>query len=193
MSNRIPAAALAVAVALLAGPGGSAAAFEFSGDHRVVALTGDGLRTVVADLNLSPQGDGSATFTLRWRTERMTDHFLSMREFKCLPGGTEISCQVPYPYPHPRVVAAGRLTWLEHELLFLHKSPAEFGARLWNGLYFQLREEGPALVGTPMAVDLNEISAPPADASRPPYGPAQRHAVPEGARWLRELRIEPAH
>ena len=179
------------ALALLTALPPAQAALALRGEHQVVALTADGQRTVIAELRLEPTGAGAARYTLRWLTEAFSDHFLSMREFKCLPGAQEISCQVPYPYPHPREVAPGQWVWLEHDLLFLHKSPAEYGARLWNGLYFVLREEGDALVGEPMAVDLNEIAAPPADSAVPPYGATRRHAVPPQARWLRALRIEP--
>ncbi len=165
------------------------AAFEFNGSKQVTAVMGDGQRTVIGQLRFTPVAGGS-TFTLALRTEVFTDHFLSMREFKCLPGGPEISCHVPYPYANPARVAPGDLGWLEHHLLFLHKSPAEFGARLWNGLLFELREQGDTLVGTPRAVDLNEIAAPPANPAVPPYGRARRHEVPAGARWLRQIVIE---
>ena len=47
-----------------------------------------------------------------------------------------------------------------------------------------------ALVGTPEAVDLNLISAPPDDTTHPPYGPMERSSYPPGARWLSGLRIE---
>ena len=160
------------------------------GEKSLVAVTRDGQRTRIGAVTFRPAAGGKATFRVQMDHAVMKDHFLSMREFKCLPGGPEISCQVPYPYAQPGTVAPGQLAWLEHSLLFLHKSPAEFGAKLWNGLYFALREQGDALVGTPQAVDLNAIGAPPARLDVPPFGPAQRHEVPPGARWLRQLVIE---
>jgi hypothetical protein len=45
-------------------------------------------------------------------------------------------------------------------------------------------------VGTPQAVDLNRIGAPPDNPNEPPYGPMDREAFSPGARWVQQLRIE---
>lgn len=168
----------------------AAAAFDFTGRKTLLAVTADGARTPLGTVDFTPSAGTPTTFRLALKAEAFTDHFLSMREFKCLNAAQEISCHVPYPYPNPATVGPGQLAWLEHSLLFLHKSPAEFGARLWNGVYYEFREQGAALVGTPRAVDLNEISAPPRDPSVPPFRKALRHDMPAQARWLRELVIE---
>ncbi len=179
--------ALLVALALA---GSAAAAFDFNGRKTLVAVTADGARTPLGSIDFTPAAGAPTTFRLTLKTEVFTDHFLSMREFKCLSAAQEISCHVPYPYPTPATVGPGQLAWLEHSLLFLFKSPAEFGAKLWNGVYYEFQEQGAALVGTPKAVDLNEISAPPRDPSTPPFKKALRHDMPAQARWLRELVIE---
>ena len=120
-----------------------------------------------------------------------TDHFLSMREFKCVEGRGEILCHVPYPYPQPGQVTATDLAWLEHALLFLYKLPGDFGAKLWNGIYFRLQPaSGGGLVGTPQAIDLNLIGAPPARPEVPPYGPARRDDIRPASRWFERLTIE---
>ncbi len=170
--------------------GSSAAAFDFNGRKTLVAVTADGQRTPLGHIDFTPAAGASTTFRLALKTEVFTDHFLSMREFKCLSAAQEISCHVPYPYPNPATVGPGQLAWLEHSLLFLTKSPSEFGAKLWNGVYYEFQEQGAALVGRPKAVDLNEISAPPRDPSTPPFRKALRHDMPAQARWLRELVIE---
>ena len=113
-----------------------------------------------------------------------------MKEFKCLEGAGEVLCHVPYPYAQPGTVTPTDLAWLEHSLLFLFKLPNEFGAKLWNGLYFQLQMTDEGLVGTPQAIDLNLISAPPADLTKPPYRPALRDDIAPGARWAARLTIE---
>jgi hypothetical protein len=87
-------------------------------------------------------------------------------------------------------VAANDLAWLEHSLLFMFKKPSEFGANLWNGIYFKLAADGQRLVGTPQAIDLNRISAPPARTDVPPFGAAQRDDIPAAARWFNRLTIE---
>ncbi|MEY4754220.1 MAG: hypothetical protein RJA44_1895 [Pseudomonadota bacterium] len=182
-------AALGLA-ASLAVPALCHAAFEFSGTRALVAVTADGQRLPIGTVQFTPAEAGRASFKVALQTELFTDYFLSMREFKCLPAAKEISCHVPYPYPHPAKVDAADLSWLEHNLLFLHKSPAEFGAKLWNGIYFEFAERGDALVGVPRAIDLNDISAPPGDLAKPPYDRKRRHDMPAEARWIRELVIE---
>lgn len=166
------------------------AGFEFTGTKTLVAVTADGQRTAIGSVAFTPAEGDAASFRISFDSSVFTDHFLSMREFKCLPGATEITCHAPYPYRNPGTVRPSDLAWLEHSLLFLTKTPREFGARLWNGVYFEFRPRGSALVGLPKAVDLNEIAAPPADPTRPPFRKALRHDMPADARWLRELVIE---
>ena len=96
---------------------------------------------------------------------------------------------MPYPYQTPGTVSAQDFAWLEHSLLFLYKQPRDFGAKLWNGLYFRLQPDAQGLVGLPQAVDLNLISGPPDDLSTPPYNPSLRDDVPAGAHWIERLVI----
>jgi hypothetical protein len=167
-----------------------ATGWEPQGLRSVVAETRDGQRLVLGTVHFEPQADGSVAFRLDMDHARFTDHFLSMKEFKCLEGGGEVVCHVPYPYPNPHRVTARDLSWLEHDLLFLFKLPSEFGAKLWNGLYYRLELTPQGLVGRPQAVDLNLISAPPAQTDRPPYRPALRDDIAPGARWIERLVIE---
>jgi hypothetical protein len=166
-------------------------AFDFQGDKALLAVTRDGNQTRIGTVSFRAQPDGAlAQFSVRMDHKVMQDHFLSMREFKCLPAAQEISCFVPYPYAQPGTVSPQQLQWLEHSLLFFFKQPADFGAKLWNGVIFQLAVTPTALVGTPQAVDLNRIGAPPDNPNEPPYGPMDREAFSPGARWVQQLRIE---
>ncbi|MBX9715612.1 MAG: hypothetical protein K2X42_03355, partial [Burkholderiaceae bacterium] len=72
----------------------------------------------------------------------------------------------------------------------MFKTPAEFGARLWNGIYFQLRLTDQGLVGTPQAIDLNQISAPPERAGVPPFRAPLRSDIGPDDRWFNRLTIE---
>jgi hypothetical protein len=182
---------LTMALALAFGPLPGAEAFELEGTRGVWLVAKDGGRIEVARIAFTPAGPGlPVRFALTMAHERFTDHFLSMREFKCLPGSGEILCHVPYPYPQPATLTRDNLAWLEHSLLFMFKLPSEFGAKLWNGVYFQLRWEGGKLVGLPQAVDLNLIGAPPAQVNVPPFRKALRDDIREGARWFTRLEIE---
>jgi hypothetical protein len=41
--------------------------------------------------------------------------------------------------------------------------PNDYGAAMENGIFYDLKETDTGLVGTPQAIDLNKIAAPPAD------------------------------
>ncbi len=173
-------------IALLALP---AWAWEMAGSKALTAHTRDGRAIPLGTVEFAPAKDGRTGFTLHLDHGRFKDFFLSMKEFKCLEGSEEIVCHVPYPYRNPGTVTPADLVWLEHSLLFLYKLPSDYGARLWNGLYYRLRLTDEGLVGTPQAVDLNAISAPPADPGVPPFGPGERSDIPAGARWIERLTI----
>lgn len=149
----------------------------------------DGATVPLGTVSFTP-ADGRIGFALKLAHEPFKDFFLSMKEFKCVESPTEIFCHVPYPYPQPGTVSATDFAWLEHSLLFMYKTLAEFGAKLWNGVYFQLKLTDRGLVGTPQAVDLNRISAPPDKPGVPPYRPTQRDDIAPGARWFNRLTIE---
>ncbi len=166
----------------------AAPAAPLTGERQIVLQARDGSEHPIGTVRFTPEGD-STRFAVSMDPHRLKDFFLSMREFKCLEGSSEIFCHVPYPYAQPGRVTAGNLAWLEHALLFFFKAPRDFGARLWNGVYFTLVAEGDSLVGRPDAVDLNQIGAPPADLSVPPYPPAERSPIPEGVRWFHRLII----
>jgi hypothetical protein len=175
--------------ALFALPG-AVQAWDLAGDRALVLYARDGGRHPIGQVRFEPQPDGSARFQVKPDAAALKDYFLSMREFKCLDGASEVLCHVPYPYPQPGTVRPGELAWLEHALLFMFKKPSEFGAKLWNGVYWQLRATPQGLEGRPQAVDLNQISAPPATPGVPPFKPAMRDDMPEGARWFVRLTIE---
>ena len=161
------------------------------GTYRVLLHAADGQVVTIGQVRFAALGDGGSRFELQMDHGRFTDHFLSMREMKCLPGGTEILCHIPYPYRQPGTVGPGQYAWLEHVLLFMFKKPADFGAKLWNGVYYSLRRTPTGLEGRPQAVDLNQIAAPPARLDVPPFKPAMRDDMVEGARWYGRLTIEP--
>lgn len=172
----------------LAGLAISATAWELAGSKTITLHSRDGQAIPIGTVDFRPAG-GRFAFVLHMQHERFKDYFLSMKEFKCLEGGDELVCHVPYPYPNPGTVAADDLVWLEHSLMFLYKRPSDYGAKLWNGLYYRMRVTDQGIVGEPQAVDLNAISAPPADPKVPPFGPAERSDFPAGSRWLERLTI----
>ena len=191
MSHPIRFAACALACLWLAGALALAAsAADLAGSRQVLLHGRDGTRVHLGDVAFTPQADGRSGFVLTLRHEPFKDFFLSMKEFKCVESASEIFCHVPYPYPQPGTVSATDPAWLEHSLLFMFKTPNEFGAKLWNGIYFKLKPTERGFDGSPQAVDLNRISAPPDQPGVPPYRPALRDDIPAGARWFGRLTIE---
>ncbi len=126
----------------------------------------------IADLAFSAVTDSTVEQTALAVTMDYTafnDHFLSMRPFKCIESASEWFCHLPYPYNTRSIVSASDLADLEYQLLFIKKTPTEFGIDAWNGLYYQLtlnddgRMEGQLLEG-----DLNVLASPPEeDFARP--------------------------
>lgn len=176
---------LGAAMLALAYPAG---AWELAGTKTLAMHTREGGTVPIGTVSFVPEGE-RYRFTLDLDTARFTDYFLSMKEFKCLESPAEIQCHVPYPYPNPATVSADDLAWLEHSLLFLFKAPRDFGARLWNGLYYRMKITDSGIVGTPEAVDLNHISAPPDDPAIKPYGSAERTEIVPETRWFSGLSI----
>jgi len=169
--------------------GWPAQAFELDGERRITLHARDGTAVDIGRVHFQRRDDGRSTFRIQLDPARFTDHFLSMREFKCVPGQGEILCHVPYPHRQRSDVAVAELAWLEHSLLFMYKTPAEFGARLWNGIYFKLTPTATGLEGVAQAVDLNLISAPPARVDVAPFQPALRDDIAPRARWFARLTI----
>ena len=181
----------AVLAALLLGPlPASAADWTWAGNHRLWLHPREGAPLALGSVSFSPTEGGRYRFALALAPAPFKDFFLSMKEFKCAEGKDEIFCHVPYPYPQPGTVSAGDLAWLEHSLLFMFKTPRDFGAKLWNGVYFKLSLTATGLEGSPQAIDLNHISAPPDRPELPPYRPALRDDIAPGARWFGRLSID---
>lgn len=182
--------AMLAGAALLVAACAPASAWELAGRKTVALHTRDGQVLTLGTVTFQPKDGGLTGFVLAVDHAGFKDYFLSMKEFKCLDGQGEVFCHVPCPYRQPGTVTATDFAWLEHGLLFMFKRSGEFGAQLWNGVYFHLRAGERGLVGTPQAVDLNFIGAPPADLSTPPYRPALRSEIAAGTRWATHITIE---
>lgn len=178
-------------VALLSfGLGGvPALAWDFAGTKNIYLHTKLGEKVLVGTVEFKPAGDQIA-FVVHWDHAHMKDYFLSMREFKCLDGVKEVQCQVPYPYKSPKSITQNNFSWLENNLLFLYKSPKDFGANLWNGIYYELKLTDAGLIGLPQAIDLVAIGSPPDKLDVPPYPANERSPMPPGSRWFSQISIE---
>lgn len=175
-----PSAALAVAACLVMAMQTADAA-----ETRAVYLEAqDGQRLAIADLVVE---DGAYDLTLR--DGPFSDHFLSMRPFKCLTGAEKHWCYVPYPYENARNIGA-EFTDLEYDLLFLWKGAGEYGINMWNGVYYKLEAEGDRLVGVMHEMDMDILSAPPEDGNLRPVREVDLEPADPDSHWLPRLVIE---
>lgn len=190
MAGSLSLAGAATALLLAVTTPAHGAAWEMAGTKSIFVTTSEGQRMRIGSVQFTPSSGETVAFKVVMEHERFTDYFLSMREFKCLTGSTEVVCHVPYPHRQPGTITRSNLAWLEHNLMFFYKQPSDFGAKLWNGIYFQLQPTETGLVGKPQSIDLNLIGAPPQDVNIPPYLPALRDDMPVAKRWIQSLIIE---
>ncbi|WP_293267256.1 hypothetical protein [Neptunomonas sp.] len=157
------------------------------GVKSVALLDKNGQRTVIGSITFTPK-EGGSEYQLTLEREQFRDYFLSMKEMKCLEG-PELWCHLAYPYEQPHKVTVDNLRWLEHDLLFMFKTPKEFGANFWNGIYYKMQIDNGIIKGEAQAVDLNVLASPPDDLSVPPVGEAELDEVDRDKRWLPVIEI----
>jgi hypothetical protein len=159
------------------------------GAKDIVLHTRDGQAIIIGVATFTPNGDETG-FKIAFDDKKFAEYFLSMREFKCVEGA-DILCHVPYPYAHRDSVTPENLSWLEHALLFIYKTPNEYGARMGNGLIYTMKITPEGIVGTPQSIDLDEIAVPPDNLAVAYFGPDHRYDLQPGARWIESLTIGP--
>ncbi|WP_412971023.1 hypothetical protein [Glaciecola sp. MF2-115] len=120
---------------------------------------------------------------------KFKDFFLSMKEMKCLEGA-EIFCHIHYPYPQNDVTEQNNSVWLSHELLFMYKRANQFGARLRQGVYFELVPDGDGFKGVAYSLDLDDLASPPDNLSIPPINTNELELLEVDERWLPYLKIK---
>ncbi|MGH1413424.1 MAG: hypothetical protein ACRBB0_08020 [Pelagimonas sp.] len=164
---------------------GPAAALE-DGQHGVWLVDQSGTRLHIATIDLR---DGA--YELAMEDAAFGDQFLSMRPFKCVEGPEMIWCHVPYPYEIKREISDD-LTDLEYDFLFLWKKAGSYGIDMWNGIYYELQDQGSALVGDIHELDMNVLSVPPEAGNLRPL--LSKHLEPgdPDSHWLPKLVIGPS-
>ena len=118
----------------------------------------------IGDVTFDDLGDDKTAVHVTMDHNQFTDHFLSMRPFRCIEGPTEWFCYLEYPYKLRSIITRNDLSDLEYQLLFIRKTTAEFGIDAWNGLYYQLTlESDGSISGTLLEGDLNSLQSPPSE------------------------------
>lgn len=134
----------------------------------IYLLDQQGEELLLGTIEFSATLSQASTFQLTLDSERFVDQFLSMRPFRCLSDAAEWFCHLPYPYTLKGEITPDDLTELEYQLLFIWKSPKDFGIDAWNGVYYPLAWQGnDTLRGELLQGDLNVLADPPAPYSHP--------------------------
>lgn len=157
---------------------------DLEGTRTIALIDKAGEETVIGTVLFTPAAD-KASFTIDLETDVFTDHFLSMRPFRCIEGPEDWACHLPYPYDIRRIVSSDDLIDLEYALLFIAKKPTEFGIDAWNGRYYRLSiADNGVIDGKLHEVDLNLLASPPEQAfSRPLQDKHLNEADPDSHRF----------
>ncbi len=129
---------------------------ELDGQYQIVVSGSDG-----GELALGQVAIENAQLTIDLIEEPFSNHFLSMRPFRCMDLERQMWCHLPYPYEKPNAVSVEDLRSLEYEFLFIHRSATDYGIDAWNGLYFLMSVSDGDISGAIREVDLNILASPP--------------------------------
>ena len=139
-------------------------AADFPEQANIYLLDSNNKETRIGEMNFTGTDNDLTAIQVNIDTDAFTEHFLSMRPFRCIEGESEWFCYLKYPYDLRSVITADDLSDLEYQLLFIRKTPSEFGIDAWNGLYYKLslHDDG-SITGKLLEGDLNSLQSPPAE------------------------------
>lgn len=166
-----------------------ASSAPLTGKKTIFLIDQDNAKLNIGTIDFKPE-NSFTNYKITWTDEAFTNHFLSMRPFKCLSGNTKQWCKVPYPYPIKRLIRPNDLTDLEYDLLFIWKGAAEYGINMWNGVYYRLKIEGQRIIGTMHEMDMDKLSAPPQKGNLRPIRDQDLEKAEASSHWLPKVTIE---
>lgn len=174
---------MACFAALLASP---AAAEGLEGAKTIWLVDGQGARIEIGAVRFRGRA-----YQVELKDDAFTDHFLSMRPFKCLEGPDRHWCHVPYPHAIQRRIGPDDLTDLEYDLLFVWKGASDYGINMWNGVYYRLTmTDRGTLTGQLHEVDMDVLSLPPQAGDMRPLSADDLHPADPDSHWLPGLVID---
>ena len=177
-------------VLLLFALSGFAHAADFQPTAGIYLVNEEQDETRIGDVSFTDIDGGKTVVRVEMDNEQFTDHFLSMRPFRCIEGQIEWFCYLQYPYELRSVITADDLSDLEYQLLFLLKKPAEFGIDAWNGLYYKLEVEADGSIsGKLLEGDLNSLQSPPSEKYAKPVDLSEFIPANPSRRLFPTLRI----
>lgn len=154
----------------------------------VYAELANGERIAIAKVTLPEGGQGAYSFDLDESV--LSEHFLSMRPFKCLDLESQAVCHLPYPYELTGDVQSPDWRDLEYRLLFLFKNAGEYGINFENGYYFRFEQDGDRLIGIRHETNMDQLASPPADGIVYPLEETELYESEGASHQLKRLIIE---
>lgn len=150
----------------------------------------EGNQHKVAKITFKSEADNKKSFAIDWDDSKFSEHFLSMRPFKCIDG-LQTFCRLEYPYKTRNRITDSDLQDLEYALLFLHKNQQEYGINFWNGVYYRLKKDANGVItGSVWETDMNELASPPAKEYGRPIGGADLVEGVEGKHRFPKIIIQ---
>lgn len=169
---------------------GALPAAGFPPSAAIYLLDAQNKETRIGEVVFSDVANGATAVKVEMDNAAFTEHFLSMRPFRCIEGATEWFCYLQYPYDLRSIITPDDLSDLEYQLLFVRKTPAEFGIDAWNGLYYKLEVEADgSITGKLLEGDLNSLQSPPAEKYAKPVDLEEFISASKSKRLFPTLRI----
>ena len=167
----------------------SPAASAFDGEKTIYAELIDGEPMAFGTVTFAEDGD-RLTYSVDLDEAALSEHFLSMRPFKCLDLEGQTVCHLPYPYELTGRVQPPDWRDLEYRLLFLFKGAGEYGISFENGYYFRFEQDGDRLIGTRHETDMDQLASPPPDGILYPLDEAELYESEGGSHRVQRLVID---
>lgn len=176
---------------------------DFPTRSSIVLIGREGEETTIGSVEFSKAEESEFTaIKVNIESDDFTDHFLSMRPFRCLENTAEWFCYLDYPYKLKQIISKNDLTDLEYQLLFIKKTPGEFGIDAWNGLYYKLAladestttgrtTETGIISGQLLEGDLNVLQSPPDTAFDKPIDLGEFIEADKNKRLYPTIEIRP--
>ena len=168
----------------------AALAADFPDNATIYLVDSKEVETRIGEVSFTPVADGSTAVSVTMDHSVFSEHFLSMRPFRCLEDESEWFCYLEYPYDLRRLITTEDLSDLEYQLLFIKKLPTEFGIDAWNGLYYKLAQQSDGSIhGELLEGDLNVLQSPPAKKFSKPVDLSEFIEADPVKRLFPKLRI----
>lgn len=164
-------------------------AFAFDGEKTIYAEPFDGDPIAIGTVTFAPEGEALG-YMFDLDEAALSEHFLSMRPFKCLDLEGQTVCHLPYPYELTGRIQPPDWRDLEYRLLFLFKGAGEYGISFANGYYFRFEQEGDRLIGTRHETDMDQLASPPPDDVLYPLDENELYESEGDSHRLQRLIIE---